>query len=141
MDHNQGKKCKCKIFQNKAISIQILCIHSVIVEIERKLLNFADIITLREQFINSSFNRFIFCAKFEIDPPIRYKIFSVITKGTISSLLWILDNYLSEKYNFLTIIEMIDELTYDKLESQYFENRSKVDYHVFPLQTKFEFLN
>lgn len=123
--------CQCSIFKSKNISLPILVIHSMLVEIEDKLDNSEDFEILERKFSGSLVNKFIFHTRVKIDPPGQLqKKLHLYTECTISSLRGILKNYLG--FGYLISIEMCDADTYNKLETEYFENNIK-RVEIYPL--------
>lgn len=123
MSHRQS--CRCQIFENKRISLPILAIHTLLIQIEKKLPYHDEFQALEWKFTGELINKFIFHVKIIIDPPSQIqKKLHIFMKCTFSSLLRVLKDYIN--HNYVITIEMCNEDEYNKLDVEYVEKDVKI---------------
>lgn len=126
MNHSCDQKCQCSIVDDKNISLEILCIHKILVHIEESFMDASNFQTILGIYQDLSLNHITFYVNVQAQHVSQLKSSGFIAKCNLNrlchALMWTFD---FEKFISISI-EMLSVKKYVKILS--YNNNSKFNF-------------
>lgn len=132
MNHKIIETCRCSVFDDKNVSLQILSIHRILVEVESCFSKNGNFDAVFQLYQHARLGNFLFYVRVELAHMSQLKSTDFVMECNLNDLLFILRHHFELSKIVLINIEMISEESFKTLEKKFFDNKGCVSYDVYP---------
>lgn len=131
MNHSFDKECSCVVFKNKKLSLEMLCIHTILVQIESFFLDHGNFDIISDFYNITCLKQLIFHVRVFVVHMSQHKSSIFVMKCNLHTFFFVLKNYYNLNKVIFFSIEMLDVENYQLLEMQYKLDQNHINYEIF----------